>query len=200
MAKPKLDTRSETRHLVVRYSDAPYGVNTIQEHLKVIANNGAVWLAKFGKPLSEVKIGILNRQIEARIPTFLYLVTRHSGEYQWYRGRLLKVAREIPSSEKQLVPTYYQEEGIAASASSASLWLKLSGLHPVRRGGLGSLHVVSSGQHIFEALHGSMAGMFFVQEGLPSRRRRHVKNIPNDVDHFEDTVLNAFEEEDDIMP
>lgn len=198
--RPELDKGREPRHLVVRYSDAPYGVNTVQEHLKVIADKGAVWLAKFGKSLSAVKIAILNHQIEARVPTFLYLVTRRGGDYQWHKCRLLKVAREVPGFEKRLVPRYYQKQGIATSASSATLWLKLSDLHSARPNDLGNLCVVSSGRHISEALYGSMAGMFFVQEGAPVRRKDHAENIEDDVDHFEDGVLNAFEEEDDVTP
>src|SRR5438552_1208957 len=98
-----------TIHVLMRYSDKLHHVDdTIEEHLAVIRQYGSVWLGKLGKPLGFPKIDRINKQCRQNIPSFLYLVQRagHGGSARVsaYRGSVLEMSRELPETERYLVP------------------------------------------------------------------------------------------------
>jgi len=148
-------------HLVIRFSDALFGgVKTIEVHQEVIVEQGAVWLAKVGKPLGQQRIAKLNRQVETGVQTLLFLVQRKGHTYIWAKGHIAFVQRDLPESEMQLVPTYYHTSGLLQHAST---WFKLVSLSGAAKESIGNLVVASSGKPIYEALTESMAAMFIVQ-------------------------------------
>jgi len=185
--KERTSTAGISHHLVVRFSDSLTGADTIGRHQEVIQKKKAVWLAKQGQPLGHAKIRILNDQIEAGVPTFVFLVSRQFARYEWHRGTLLRVAGDVPPHERCLIPRYYVN---CPGLKSARLWLKMSCLTPAPDAELNSLHVASSGSDIYTALHASIAGMFFVLSGADQGRQRQLKHR-----RLEDAVLDAFSEE-----
>ena len=83
-------------NLVIRFADNmrfARGIDTIEEHNKVLEKRGAVWFAKFGKTLGMQHVVRLNKQIKVGIKTHMFLVGKQGREYQWFRARLTEVSR-----------------------------------------------------------------------------------------------------------
>lgn len=160
-------TTDNACHLVVRFADLISGLNTIKVHQDIIARHNAVWMGKFGKPLGTSKIRVLNNQIKKRIPTYIFLVTKIKGKYYWYKGTLLHIADESPTTQKGLIPRYYQEHNLLRLIS---LWMKLSNIDESSASDLKELYVTSSGHPLSETICGSMAGLFLVQYGSPQKK------------------------------
>ena len=148
-------------HIVIRYSDTLYGnMDTISVHRAIAEIHGSVWLAKVGKPLGDIRISKLKRQINSHINTFLYLVQHKGKEYLWTKASIEDVRRGPQPSEEELIPTYYKETSLLRHAST---WFRLSGLQNVSREERACLVVASSAKRVDEALATSMAAMFIVR-------------------------------------
>ncbi len=159
-------SRECAQHVVMRFADSLFnGVNTIQEHRKVIDRRGAVWVAKVGKPLAQYKIGILREQIRQGIPTYLFLVQRLGRVYSWTRATLVELGRTVGDDQQAMIPSYYRAANIVGMAE---MWFKVSDLVKAPAAQVRQLHVVSSGRPIAETLAGSMAAMFMVASGRPT--------------------------------
>ena len=97
-------------HLVVRFSDTMFDVgDVVAVHNEIVTEQGAVWFGKLGQTLSQGRIEIINKQIEQRIPTFLYLVKGNRRKSTAYRAQLIAFSRDKPK-EKKLIPQYYGEK------------------------------------------------------------------------------------------
>ena len=110
-------------HILLRYSDRMRGVDTLEEHKKLLRSKGYVWWGKFGQGVSREIVGRLQSQVDGGVTTYLYLV---NGKRLTARGRLLGVqgggARaSFRQDDRTGVPLYYREEPCA-------VWLKLSGI------------------------------------------------------------------------
>jgi hypothetical protein len=165
-------------HLLVRFANNlafSNGIDTIEQHSKVIERRGAVWFAKFGKTLGVSHVERLNLQISAGINTYLFLVGKDGREQKWFRARLTEVRRTKPESKKEPFPSYYKEH---FSANSARLWLRVSSLDPMQPYESRRLFVKSSSSPAAESLARSMAGMFIVvqaQDASAASRRHEIK-------------------------
>ena len=181
------------QHIVMRFADSMCGgVDTIGEHRKVIAEQGAVWIAKLGKPLAGQKISLLGEQINRGTPTYLFLVRRKGAAYEWVKARLVALNRRLPQKEACLTPSYYRPAGVMENAGT---WLKVTKLMKPEPGEIAKLHVSSSGRQIIDTLKGSMAAMFLVTFG----RSAHSSQLTSKEikQSFEDAVLDVFEEDED---
>lgn len=151
-------------HLVIRFADNmrfARGIDTIEEHNKVLEKRGAVWFAKFGKTLGMQHVVRLNKQIKVGIKTHMFLVGKQGREYQWFRARLTEVSRSKPKSDREPMPSYYKDSYMARTAR---LWLRVSTLDAIPSYESRRLFVKSSGTLIAKSLAASMAGMFIVVE------------------------------------
>lgn len=137
------------------------GIDTIEQHNKVLERRGSVWFAKFGKTLGMQYVVRLNKQIKGGIKTHMFLVGKQGREYQWFRARLTEVSRSKPKSTREPMPSYYKDSYMA---STARLWLRVSTLDAMPSNESRRLFVRSSGTPIGESLASSMAGMFIVVE------------------------------------
>lgn len=184
-----------SQHLVMRFADSLFGgVDTVEEHHKVIRARGFVWMAKMGRSLASAKIEILRHQAEVGTPTYLYLVQRKMSAYSWVRGRLADIAARLPSTATKAIPSYYTTAGVI---DSAGLWLKLTELHHVLDSEIEQLRVASSGRKITEILQASMAAMFMVSKSLSTKAIK-VKDRDSKIP-LEDAILNAFDDDDDTF-
>lgn len=189
-----MDTTQGTQHLVMRFADSLCsGVHTIREHQRVIDRKGAVWVGKIGRPLAQHKLDILNGQIQGGTRTFLFLVQKRGREYSWTKATLSQVSRSLQAPARSLVPTYYQELGIAKSVFT---WFKVKDLQEATRAEIRELRVVSSGRQITETLAGSMAAMFMVCFGGIKLNRGSRPRGSGRTRSIHEAVLDAFEEDD----
>jgi MoxR-like ATPase len=112
--------REDGIHLVVKWSER-FGADTIERHIQVWRDHGAVWWGLLGAPDSEFRIAEkwvaqLREQIARGDETFVFI----SGPTCW-RTRLHDVQYDRDAVEPDLVPGYYERlEG------RYHLWLKLS--------------------------------------------------------------------------
>jgi hypothetical protein len=61
------------------------------------------------------------------------------------------------------VPKYYERLGLA---DRIGLWFKVSRISKLKPNGLTDYRIASSKGPVAKALHGSMAGLFVVEEGI----------------------------------
>jgi hypothetical protein len=76
-------------HLVIRFSDTMFDVgDVVALHNEVVDQHGAVWFGKLGGTLSQSRIEWLNKQIEQKILTFLYLVKGNRRKSTPYKAEI----------------------------------------------------------------------------------------------------------------
>lgn len=149
-------------HLALRYSDSLFRIRNVLERHAVIANrHGAVWFGKIGQPIGQASGRALQDQIADRTPTFVFLLQRSSSGIDVARCDLLDVAWDRPS-EDELIPDYYDEDGISQFMKS---WVKISSItEGVPPACLSDWELIRSGRDLADALRVSMGGVFFVRE------------------------------------
>lgn len=180
------------RHLVMRFADSLCeGIDTIEEHKQVIRQHGSVWLGKLGRPLSAHKINQLNRQINAKHATFLYLVQKRGGRYTWTQATLVGIDTSLPAGSRVKTPVYYDKFGVRKQIST---WFHISSFQKASPSGLRLLHVESSGRPILETLSGSMAAIFMVTIGASKGLETHCKSRRQKF-NLHQAVLDVFEED-----
>src|SRR5688572_14011063 len=110
-------------HLVIRFSDTMFGVgDVVALHNQVVDQQGAVWFGKLGGTLSQSRIEWLNKQVEQKVPTFLYLVKGNRRKSTPYKARILAVSRDLPKKEKALIPPYYAKKKMLRFMNA---WVKI---------------------------------------------------------------------------
>ncbi len=146
--------------VVFRFVEKPDSPNTIDEHSRIIQDQGAVWLGKAGRGLSADTITKLNNRAKAGEHARLYLTVRRGANYETHSARIVAASADTPSSsESKLIPKYYRDENLL---NFVSLWFKLTDLKPVGAKEFGKLTVASSGLELEEALRKATANLFFV--------------------------------------
>ena len=186
----RISSTGITQHIVVRFSDTLYeGIDTIQEHKRVIDKKGGVWFGKLGRTLARHKIDILNSQIKGKIRTYLFLVQRIEGEYRWAQAILERVADVVSRKEMTLLPPYYKQHGIV---EHSSIWFKVSKLYAPSKSDIQKCYVVSSRRQIYDTLSGSMATMFMVYLGSRDSHRRASRQKVS----FETASHDAYEDDE----
>lgn len=149
-------------HLVIRFSDTMFSVgDVVALHNDVVDHHGAVWFGKLGGTLSQSRIDMLNKQIEQKIPTLLYLVKGNRRKSTPYKAEILAVSRDFPKKEKDLIPPYY---GAKKLLKFMNAWVKVGHIEQVEMADLKNLKTINSIFPIEETLVRSSSGYFLVHE------------------------------------
>jgi len=149
-------------HLVIRFSDTMFDVgDVISIHNEVVDQQGAVWFGKLGGTLSLSRIDLLNKQIEKKVPTFIYLVKGNRKKSTPYKANMIAVTRDFPKKEKALIPSYYSEKKLL---KYMSVWFKIGHIEQVEMSDLKNLKTINSIFPIEETLARSSSGYFLVHE------------------------------------
>jgi hypothetical protein len=149
-------------HLVIRFSDTMFSVgDVIALHNEVVDKHGAVWFGKLGGTLSLLRIEWLNKQVEQKVPTLLYLVKGNRRKSTPYKAGILAVSRDFPEMEKMLIPPYYGEKGLLKYMSA---WVKVGHIEQVEMSDLKNLKTINSIFPLEETLVRSSSGYFLVHE------------------------------------
>lgn len=149
-------------HLVIRFSDTMFDVgDVVANHNEVVDQHGAVWFGKLGGTLSFSRIELLNKQIEKKIPTFIYLVKGNRKKSTPYKADILSLSRDFPKKEKALIPTYYAEKKLLKFMNA---WVKIGHIEQVEISDLKNLKTINSIFPLEETLARSQSGYFLVHE------------------------------------
>ena len=148
-------------HLVVRFSDTMFGVgDVVAEHNELVNQYGAVWFGKLGSPLSQVRVDLLNKQIDQKVPTFLYLVKGNRKKSTAYCANLMFVTRDFPK-DKALIPIYYKKKKLI---DFMKVWMKIGKIELIEMDAMIKLKAINSIYPIAETLVKSSSGYFLVHE------------------------------------
>ena len=149
-------------HLVIRFSDTMFSVgDVVSLHNEVVDKHGAVWFGKLGGTLSLSRIEMLNKQIDQKVPTFIYLVKGNRRKSTPYKAEILAVSRDMPKKEKALIPSYYAEKKLLKFMNA---WVKIGHVEQVEMSAMKNLKTINSIFPIEETLVRSSSGYFLVQE------------------------------------
>ncbi|HLO18786.1 MAG TPA: hypothetical protein VK206_28400 [Anaerolineales bacterium] len=149
-------------HLVIRFSDTMFSVgDVIALHNEVVDKHGAVLFGKMGGTLSLTRIEMLNKQIEQKVPTFIYLVKGNRRKSTPYKAEILAVSRDMPKKEKALIPSYYAEKKLLKFMNA---WVKIGRIEQVEMSAMKKLKTINSIFPIEETLVRSSSGYFLVHE------------------------------------
>jgi hypothetical protein len=135
--------------------------DVIALHNEVVNKHGSVWFGKLGGTLSLARIEMLNKQVEQKIPTFLYLVKGNRKKSTPYKARILTASRDFPKKEKALMPSYYAEKKLLKYMNA---WVKVGHIEQVEMADLKNLKTINSIFPIEETLVRSSSGYFLVHE------------------------------------
>jgi hypothetical protein len=188
--------------IAVRYSDKLHerSVDTVSEHNKIIRENGAVYLGKFGRYIGSSNLAIFNEESSER---YLILVKKDDRVYSFYIAPICGVYKTI--QDTKLVPEYYRnnrgistwfyikEEIKKMSDEEVSEWILRSSKFSLRL-----------------TLTRSMAGFFIVTKGQPldgagaepiARRKRGKSKLKDkpfyyDKDLIDISLLDEFDDLD----
>ena len=149
-------------HLVIRFSDTMFDVgDVISNHNEVVDKHGAVWFGKLGGTLSLSRIDLLNKQIEKKVPTFIYPVKGNRKKSTPYKADIFALSRDFPKKEKALIPPYYAEKKLL---KFMTVWFKIGHIEQVEMSDLKNLKTINSIFPIEETLVRSSSGYFLVHE------------------------------------
>ena len=149
-------------HLLIRFSDRLLkDTATIPEHQKVIEQEGSVWFGKMGQRISQDAIDALNKQVEDKIPTYIYLVKGNRRKPSAFISELIIASISVPAKEHYLIPAYYRELDIVRFIK---FWVKVKNIHEIELGDLNRMSVASSVYPLQETLIKSSSGHFYLQE------------------------------------
>jgi len=99
-------------HLIVRFSDNLFDVgDVVEKHNKSVAAHGAVWFGKLSQTISQTRIDQMNKQIEMKVSTFLYLVKGNRRKSTPYKTDLYFLSKK-QQEENLLIPIYCKEKGL----------------------------------------------------------------------------------------
>jgi hypothetical protein len=162
---PKQEQAKIPRHVVIRLApklgQAPH---IVEQHLKVLRKEDAVWLGRIGRPMGEATIQALNMQIGRGDDTRLYLTQKYNGSRVLYVCKLEKLSGTAPSLSPPNVsclPDFYTTNII----SQITLWLKISSIEQATPDQLALMHVASSGQTVSEMLERTRTACIVVRLG-----------------------------------
>lgn len=148
-------------HLVVRFSDNLFGIgDVVTRHNEIVKENGVVWFGKMGQTISQIRVDALNKQVEKKIPTFVYLVKGNRKKSKAYRATLILISKENPE-ERDLIPAYYEEKDLIQYMKA---WIKIGEIEPIELSEMKGLKAVSSAYPIAETLARSSSGYFLVRD------------------------------------
>jgi hypothetical protein len=138
---------SEYIHLVIRVSDAIYGLpSAVLRHNSTAFWHEGVWLGKPDRGLPASTIYRLNEQITAGFETCLYIIDPDRSNPVAYGGRLREVSSKSPP-DKELIPPFYRELRIL---SRMKAWLKVGYLQGFSLTELPTLVDANTSYELFE--------------------------------------------------
>ena len=135
--------------------------DVVSLHNEVVEKHSAVWFGKLGGTLSLSRIEMLNKQIEQKVPTFIYLVKGNRRKSTPYKAEIFSVSGDFPKKEKALIPPYYAEKKLLKFMSA---WVKIRHIEQVKMSSMKNLKTINSIFPIEETLVRSSSGYFLVHE------------------------------------
>lgn len=135
--------------------------DVVSLHNEIADQNGAVWFGKLGGTLALARIDMLNKQIEQKIPTYLYLVKGNRKKSTPYKANIFIVTRDFPKKDKSIIPPYYAQKKLL---KYMTVWFKIGHIEQVEMTDLKNLKTINSIFPIEETLVRSSSGYFLVHE------------------------------------
>lgn len=134
----------------------------IAAHEVIAKRVGSVWIGKIGaRGLSDANTKRLDRQREAGFATYLYIIQRDRSGFSGFRAEILQLQSRLPRSEREQIPSYYEEKDILPVVS---LWMKIRNIQPVSAAQLDCLRIDSTESAVLGAMHRSMLALAIVYE------------------------------------
>ena len=152
---------------VMRFSDRslPYGISTVQEHNDIFQEKGAVWIGKWGRPVSTATLGYASAS-----DNFHFILIRSFGGYSKkakgsgtfaFISRVVEATAERPPA--RLVPDYYKK------SKDISAWFHLDKpFQAIDRQEVMAWVVRSSGKLVLDSMSNGTAS-FFVADRKPGK-------------------------------
>ncbi len=144
--------------ILFRFVEKYPGIDTVEEHRKVVSENGAVWLGKVGRGLSERTISSINSHCQTGT-AYMYFARLVNAEYKMHKSKLLEIRKDLPSKETRLVPAYYAEHRITPFVE---VWFKLEDLVELDSKVIEKLKIKSTGSKLFDTMKGSPKSLFLI--------------------------------------
>ena len=153
---------NEALHLIVKYGNQmARGLDTIDEHRRVLKKEGAVWFGKLGRGIKLSTIAIIKKQVYLGRPAYLFLFQR-SVATNIHRCRIVSIEHRKPAAEDEMIPQYYYDYELEGRMG---LWVKIASLVKCTSKGLDNYHTASSGNKAMQSALRSMAGVFVISDG-----------------------------------
>ncbi len=135
-----------------------------EAHDQVSSFYGSVWLGITGRSLSLPRARELQGQIDSEAKTYLYIaqMIKSGGAFKAFRSEIFQVATSFSDVKRELIPTYYGNEGILSEAKS---WLRVGRFEPLDQSTFDDLRLAQSGKPVSNALRRSMLSVAFVCPG-----------------------------------
>ena len=148
-------------HHGIRFSDTMFAVgDVVAIHNSISEDNGSVWFGKLGQTISQIRVDLLNKQVEDGKTTYLYLIKGNRKKSSAYRATLRQVQKEKPE-DNRLIPTYYTEKDIIQYMKA---WFRIEHINKIEMSDMGNLKTINSVFPIAETLRRSSSGHFLVHE------------------------------------
>lgn len=155
--KNEKNISNEVINLLIRFSDINGPIDgTINEHLKVIKNNGFVWFGKFGRRIGIDIIDLINSQINKGVDSYLFLVGTKNADYVFI-SKILAIVRSSDKINKIGVPQYYREKSIKVGT-----WVKIGNFWRINKSILSRIYG-NFRVPVYEMLSQSMTGHVIVK-------------------------------------
>ncbi len=132
-------------------------IDIVEEHNRIVENEGVVALGKFGARPTASRIAPLQKQIENDVGTHLYLVFNERGNFVGFSAEVKSISMaDFAWRAPATYPNYYDELGFLAS-----LWIVLK--EPLSTTSLAELRSVNNDKPLLEVLSESRASMIIVK-------------------------------------
>lgn len=157
---------AENISLVLRFNNSGLGRFTsdpMAEHIKVLRSSKKVFFGKIGKPVSPPTLTQIEFQLQQRIPTYLFLLTKRPKDphYSCYKCQLSSASVKAP--QNLIVPEYYHH-----ITGDFGTWFELATIEQCDHKILDNLFLASNRKVVSEALR-SMSALFVVSNSEQSR-------------------------------
>ena len=120
-----------------------------------------MWFGKLGGTLALSRIKLLNKQVQASIPTYISLVKGNRRKSSPFKAKILSISRDLPRKEKALISPYYSKKKLLKYMNA---WIKIGHIEQVEMSSMKNLKTISSIFPLEETLKRSSSGNFLVHE------------------------------------
>lgn len=163
-------------HFMLRYSDKITKVDTLSEHKKILAENGAVWFGKFGAGASMKIINTAKAAIGHEEDCILYLI---KGRKYTVKAKIVDICGSslndsgVFCPDANLVPSYYRKK-------KCSLWFKITEMKSIGDDDIRSLRLYNS-PSLPPNLNGMRGLIYVTNDKIPAispKKTNDIYDIP----------------------